>query len=153
MADAGKLIANNKKAFHDYFILEKFEAGLVLFGTEIKSIRNGSVNLKDSWISVKSGEAFVMGMHISPYEKGNIFNKDPLRVRKLLLHKREIDKLIGKVTAEGLSIVPLSLYLKGSRAKMEIAVVKGKKLYDKRATAADRSAKRDIDRALKNFGR
>ncbi len=144
-----KVIANNKKAFHDYFILEKFEAGLVLFGTEIKSIRSGSVNLKDSWISVKSGEAFVMGMHISPYEKGNIFNKDPLRVRKLLLHKREIDKLIGKVTAEGLSIVPLSLYLKGSRAKMEIAVVKGKKLYDKREDAAKRDAKRDMERAVR----
>lgn len=149
MEQSVKVIANNKKAFHDYFILEKFEAGLVLFGTEIKSIRNGSVNLKDSWISVKSGEAFVMGMHISPYEKGNIFNKDPLRVRKLLLHKREIDKLIGKVTTEGLSIVPLSLYLKGSRAKMEIAVVKGKKLYDKREDAAKRDAKRDIERAVR----
>ena len=121
----------------------------MLFGTEIKSIRNGSVNLKDSWVSVKSGEAFVMGLHISPYEKGNIFNKDPLRVRKLLLHKREIDKLIGKVTTEGLSIVPLSLYLKGSRAKMEIAVVKGKKLYDKREDAAKRDAKRDIERAVR----
>jgi SsrA-binding protein len=149
MEQSVKVIANNKKAFHDYFILEKFEAGLVLFGTEIKSIRNGSVNLKDSWVSVKSGEAFVMGMHISPYEKGNIFNKDPLRVRKLLLHKREIDKLIGKVTTEGLSIVPLSLYLKGSRAKMEIAVVKGKKLYDKREDAAKRDAKRDIERAVR----
>lgn len=149
MEQSIKVIANNKKAFHDYFILEKFEAGLVLFGTEIKSIRNGSVNLKDSWVSVKSGEAFVMGMHISPYEKGNIFNKDPLRVRKLLLHKREIDKLIGKVTTEGLSIVPLSLYLKGSRAKMEIAVVKGKKLYDKREDAAKRDAKRDIERAVR----
>lgn len=149
MEQSIKVIANNKKAFHDYFILEKFEAGLVLFGTEIKSIRNGSVNLKDSWVSVKSGEAFVMGMHISPYEKGNIFNKDPLRVRKLLLHKREIDKLIGKVTTEGLSIVPLSLYLKGSRAKMEIAVVKGKKLYDKREDAAKRDAKRDMERAVR----
>ena len=149
MEQSDKVIANNKKAFHDYFILEKFEAGLVLFGTEIKSVRNGSVNLKDSWVSVKSGEAFVMGMHISPYEKGNIFNKDPLRVRKLLLHKREIDKLIGKVTTEGLSIVPLSLYLKGSRAKMEIAVVKGKKLYDKREDAAKRDAKRDIERAVR----
>lgn len=149
MEQSIKVIANNKKAFHDYFILEKFEAGLVLFGTEIKSVRNGSVNLKDSWVSVKSGEAFVMGMHISPYEKGNIFNKDPLRVRKLLLHKREIDKLIGKVTTEGLSIVPLSLYLKGSRAKMEIAVVKGKKLYDKREDAAKRDAKRDMERAVR----
>lgn len=144
-----KGIANNKKAYHDYFILEKMEAGMVLTGTEIKSVRSGAVNLKDSWISVKSGEAFVMGMHISPYEKGNIFNKDPLRVRKLLLHKREIDKLIGKVTLEGLSIVPLSLYLKGSRAKLEIAVVKGKKLYDKRDDAAKRDAKRDMERAVR----
>lgn len=144
-----KVIANNKKAYHDYFILEKTEAGMVLTGTEIKSVRSGAVNLKDSWISVKNGEAVVMGMHISPYEKGNIFNKDPLRVRKLLLHKREIDKLIGKVTLEGLSIVPLSLYLKGSRAKLEIAVVKGKKLYDKRDDAAKRDAKRDMERAVR----
>ena len=144
-----KVIANNKKAFHDYFILEKFEAGIVLTGTEIKSIRQGAVNLKDSWVSVKEGEAFVLGMHISPYEKGNIFNKDPLRVRKLLLHKREIHKLIGQVTLDGLSIVPLSLYLKGSNAKLEIAVVKGKKLYDKREDAAKRDAKRDIDRAVR----
>lgn len=144
-----RVIANNKKAFHDYFILEKFEAGIVLTGTEIKSVRQGAVNLKDSWVSVKEGEAFVLGMHISPYEKGNIFNKDPLRVRKLLLHKREIHKLIGQVTQDGLSIVPLSLYLKGSRAKMEIAVVKGKKLYDKREDAAKKDAKRDIERAIR----
>ena len=144
-----RVIANNKKAFHDYFILEKFEAGIVLTGTEIKSVRQGAVNLKDSWVSVKEGEAFVLGMHISPYEKGNIFNKDPLRVRKLLLHKREILKLIGQVTQDGLSIVPLSLYLKGSRAKMEIAVVKGKKLYDKREDAAKKDAKRDIERAIR----
>ena len=144
-----KVIANNKKAFHDYFILEKFEAGIVLTGTEIKSIRQGAVNLKDSWVSVKEGEAYVLGMHISPYEKGNIFNKDPLRVRKLLLHKREIHKLIGQVTQDGLSIVPLSLYLKGSRAKLEIAVVKGKKLYDKREDAAKKDAKRDIERAVR----
>ena len=144
-----KVIANNKKAFHDYFILEKFEAGIVLTGTEIKSLRLGQVNLKDSWVSVKEGEAFVLGMHISPYEKGNIFNKDPLRVRKLLLHKREIHKLIGKVTLDGLSIVPLSVYLKGSKAKVEIALVKGKKLYDKRDDAAKRDAKRDIERAVR----
>ena len=144
-----RVIANNKKAFHDYFILEKFEAGIVLTGTEIKSVRQGAVNLKDSWVSVKEGEAFVLGMHISPYEKGNIFNKDPLRVRKLLLHKREIHKLIGQVTLDGLSIVPLSLYLKGSNAKLEIAVVKGKKLYDKREDAAKKDAKRDIERAVR----
>lgn len=144
-----KVIANNKKAFHDYFILEKFEAGLVLTGTEIKSVRQGGVNLKDSWVSVKEGEAYVLGMHISPYEKGNIFNKDPLRVRKLLMHKKEIHKLIGKVTQDGLSIVPLSIYLKGSRAKLEIALVKGKKLYDKREDAAKRDAKRDIERAVR----
>lgn len=144
-----KVISNNKKALHDYFVIEKFEAGIELTGTEIKSIRAGGVNLKDSWVSVKTGEAFVMGMHISPYEKGNIFNKDPLRVRKLLLHRKEIDKLIGKVTQEGLSIVPLSLYLKGSRAKLEIALVKGKKLYDKREDAAKKDAKRDIERAIR----
>ena len=144
-----RVIANNKKAFHDYFILEKFEAGIVLTGTEIKSVRQGAVNLKDSWVSVKEGEAYVLGMHISPYEKGNIFNKDPLRVRKLLLHKREIHKLIGQVTLDGLSIVPLSLYLKGSNAKIEIAVVKGKKLYDKREDAAKRDAKRNIERAVR----
>lgn len=149
MEQTVKVIANNKKAYHDYFILEKFEAGIALTGTEIKSIRGGNVNLKDSWVSVKEGEAFVLGMHISPYEKGNIFNKDPLRVRKLLMHKKEIHKLIGKVTQDGLSIVPLSIYLKGSRAKLEIALVKGKKLYDKREDAAKRDAKRDIERAVR----
>ena len=150
MEQSVKVIANNKKATHDYFVLEKLEAGIVLSGTEIKSLRAGNVNLKDSWVSVKEGEAFVLGMHISPYEKGNIFNKDPLRVRKLLLHRREIDKLIGKVTLDGLSIVPLSVYLKGSRAKLEIALVKGKKLYDKRETAAKRDADRTIEKAMKN---
>lgn len=149
MEQTVKVIANNKKAYHDYFILEKFEAGIALTGTEIKSIRGGNVNLKDSWVSVKEGEAFVLGMHISPYEKGNIFNKDPLRVRKLLLHKREIHKLIGQVTLDGHSIVPLSLYLKGSKAKLEIAVVKGKKLYDKRDDAAKKDARRDMERAVR----
>ena len=149
MEQTVKVIANNKKAYHDYFILEKFEAGIALTGTEIKSIRVGNVNLKDSWVSVKEGEAFVLGMHISPYEKGNIFNKDPLRVRKLLLHKREIYKLIGQVTLDGHSIVPLSFYLKGSKAKLEIAVVKGKKLYDKRDDAAKKDAKRDMERAVR----
>ena len=113
-----KIIANNKKAYHDYFILEKFETGIELFGTEVKSIRQGSVNLKDSWVSIKNGEMFVMGMHISPYEKGNIFNKDPLRVRKLLMHKREIMRLFGQVKQDGISIVPLSLYFKGSKVKL-----------------------------------
>ncbi len=144
-----KTIANNKKAYHDFFINEKFEAGIELYGTEIKSIRQGKVNLKDSWIRIKDGEAFVMGMHISPYEKGNIFNKDPLRVRKLLLHKREINKLFGAVSQDGLSIVPTTLYLKGSKAKLEIALAKGKKLYDKRDDAAKKSAQRDIERAVR----
>ena len=145
----GKIITVNRKARHDYFVEETYECGIALAGTEVKSLRAGAVYLKVSYCSIKDGEMFVVGMHISPYEKGNIFNKDPLRVRKLLLHKREIDKLIGKVTTEGLSIVPLSLYLKGSRAKMEIAVVKGKKLYDKREDAAKRDAKRDIERAVR----
>ena len=136
-----KLISNNKKAFHDFFIEEKFEAGIELTGTEIKSVRMGNVNLKDSWISIKNLEAFVMGMHISPYEKGNIFNKDPLRIRKLLL--------FSKVSQDGYSIVPLSVYLKGLKAKMEIALAKGKKLYDKRDDAAKKSAKREIERAVK----
>ncbi len=148
-----KIIANNKKAYHDYFILEKFETGIELFGTEVKSIRQGSVNLKDSWVSIKNGEMFVMGMHISPYEKGNIFNKDPLRVRKLLMHKREIMRLFGQVKQDGISIVPLSLYFKGSKVKLEIASVKGKKLYDKRDDAAAKSAKRDMERAMKDSGR
>ena len=144
-----KIIANNKKAYHDYFIEDKYEAGIELFGTEVKSVRQGSVNLKDSWVSIKNGEAFVMGMHISPYEKGNIFNKDPLRVRKLLLHKREILKLFALVKQDGVSIVPTSLYFKGSKLKIEIAVAKGKKLYDKRETAAQKDAKRSIERATK----
>ena len=150
MQESIKTVANNKKAFHDYFILEKFEAGIELFGTEVKSIRQGSVNLKDSWVSIKDGEMFVMGMHISPYEKGNIFNKDPLRVRKLLMHKREIMRLFGQVKQDGISIVPLSLYFKGSKVKLEIAAVKGKKLYDKREDAAKKSAKQDMERAMKD---
>lgn len=146
-------IANNKKASHDYFLLEKYEAGIVLSGTEIKSIRAGRVNLKDSWVSIKNGEAFLLGMHISPYEKGNIFNRDPLRTRKLLLHKREIAKLFQAVTQDGVSIVPTTLYLKGSNAKVEIAVAKGKKLYDKRDDAAKKDAQRSIQRALRQKGR
>ena len=145
-----KVIANNKKAYHDYFILAKFETGIELVGTEVKSLREGAVNLKDSWVSVKNGEIFVMGMHISPYEKGNIFNRDPLRIRKLLMHKREIMRLFGEVKQDGISIVPLSIYFKGSKVKLEIASVKGKKLYDKRDDAAKKSAKREMERAVKN---
>lgn len=145
-----KVIANNKKAYHDYFVLEKFETGIELVGTEVKSLRDGAVNLKDSWVSIKNGEIFVMGMHISPYEKGNIFNKDPLRIRKLLMHKREIMRLFGEVKQDGISIVPLSIYFKGSKVKLEIASVKGKKLYDKRDDAAKKSAKREMERAVKN---
>lgn len=146
----GKIIVQNKKARHDYFVLDTYEAGIELFGTEVKSIRAGSVNLKDSWCDIKSGEIFINGMHISPYEKGNIFNKDPYRVRKLLLHKKEILKLFGKVKIDGLAIIPLCLYFKGSNVKVELALCKGKKLYDKRESTAKRDAKRDIDRNLKN---
>lgn len=153
MADNIKIIANNKKAYHDYFIEDKIEAGIELFGTEVKSIRQGSINLKDSWINIKDGEAFIMGMHISPYEKGNIFNKDPLRVRKLLLHRKEIDKLFGLVKQDGYSLIPTSLYLKGSYVKIEVALAKGKKLYDKRESEAKKSAKRDIERAIKSHSK
>lgn len=149
----GKQITKNKKAWHDYFIKETFEAGIELVGTEVKSIRAGAVNLKDSYISVKQGEAVVKQMHISPYEKGNIFNKDPMRDRRLLLHKREISKLIGAVQQKGYSIIPLSLYFKGSLVKMELALAQGKKDYDRRDSMAARDAKRDIDRALKERNR
>ena len=144
-----KTITDNRKARHEYFILESFEAGIELVGTEVKSIRNGSVNLKDSWCSIDNGEIFIKGMHISPYEKGNIFNRDPLRVRKLLMHKREINKLFGLVKQDGLTIIPLSLYFKDSRVKVQIGLCKGKKLYDKREDSAKRDAKREIDRNLK----
>lgn len=144
-----KIITKNRQAHHEYFIEETFEAGIELVGTEVKSVRMGHVNLKDSWISIDNGEAFIKGMHISPYEKGNIFNKDPLRERKLLLHKSEIIHLLGKVQKAGLSIIPLSLYFKGSNIKAEIALARGKKLHDKRDSAAERDAKRNIDRALK----
>ena len=144
-----KIVAKNKQAYHLFFIEDKLEAGIELFGTEVKSIRMGKLNLKDSWISIDKGEAFIKGMHISPYEKGNIFNKDPLRERKLLLHKQEINKLLGLSQREGYSIIPLSVYFSGSRVKVEIALAKGKKLYDKRESAAQRDAKRNIDRALK----
>lgn len=145
-----KKIAENRKAHHDYFVLETYEAGIELVGTEVKSIRQGAVNLKDSWCSIDHGELFVRGMHISPYEKGNIFNRDPLRVRKLLMHKREINKLFGTVKQDGLSLIPLSLYFKDSRVKVQVGLCKGKKLYDKRQDAANRDAKREIDRNIKS---
>lgn len=144
-----KTLASNKTAARNYFILEKFEAGIELFGTEVKSVRLGKVNLKDCYATVDSGELFVYGMHISPYEKGNIFNKDPLRPKKLLLHKSEIMKLFGSVQRDGCSIIPLSLYLKHGRVKAEIALCKGKKLYDKRDDEARRQANRDIERSMR----
>lgn len=148
-----KTIANNKKAYHDYFVLEKYEAGIELAGTEVKSLRQGRCNLKDSWCSIVKGEMFVNGMHISPYEHGNIWGKDPMRVRKLLMHKREINKLFGTLQQQGLSLIPLSIYFKGSLVKLELGLCKGKKLYDKREDAARKSAKRDIDRAMKEQNR
>ena len=147
-----KVVSNNKKAYHDYFVEDKFEAGIELAGTEVKSIRRGNVNLKDSYCIVKDGEIHVHGMHISPYEQGNIFNKDPLRPRRLLMHKREILRLFGKMKQDGYAIVPLSLYFKGPRVKLEIGLCKGKKLYDKRETEARRQADRDMDRLMKNRG-
>ena len=144
-----KTIAQNKKARHDYFVEETYEAGIELCGTEVKSLRAGRVNLKDSWCSIVDGEIFVNGMHISPYEQGNIFNCDPMRVRKLLMHKKEILKLYGTLKQEGLTLIPLSLYFKNGRVKVELGLCKGKKLYDKRSDMARRDAKRTIDRALK----
>lgn len=148
-----KTIAQNKKAHHDFFIEETYEAGIELFGTEVKSLRAGRVNLKDSWCSVVDGEIFVNGMHISPYEQGNIFNRDPMRVRKLLMHKREIMKLYGTVKQTGYSLIPISLYFKDSKVKLQVGLCKGKKLYDKREDMAKRSAKRDIERAIKEQSR
>ncbi len=144
-----RIIAKNKKAAFDYFILNKYEAGISLYGTEIKSIRLGNVNLKDSYCEIDGGEMFVLGMHISPYEKGSYFNKDPLRPKKLLMHKREIMTLLGKVKQDGLTLIPLSLYFKGSKAKLEIGLCKGKKLYDKRDTIAKKESDRNIERQLK----
>ena len=155
MAKTGvKLIANNKKAYHDYFILETYEAGISLAGTEVKSMRMGKCSIKESFIRVENGEVFVYGMHISPYEKGNIFNKDPLRVRKLLLHRQEINKLLGKMKEKGMTLVPLKVYLKGSLVKVEIGLAKGKKLYDKRADIAKKDQAREAQRDFKirNFG-
>lgn len=144
-----KTIAKNKKARHDYFVEETYEAGIELCGTEVKSLRAGRVNLKDSWCSIVDGEIFVNGMHISPYEQGNIFNRDPMRVRKLLMHKKEILKLYGTVKQTGYSLIPISLYFKDSKVKLQVGLCKGKKLYDKRADMAERSAKRDMERAIK----
>ena len=145
-----KQIASNRKAFHDYFIEERYEAGIELFGTEVKSLRQGTVNLKDSWCDISNGEIWIKQMHISPYEKGNIFNRDPIRPRKLLMHKKEIMKLYGTLKQEGLTLVPLSLYFKNSRVKVEVGLCRGKKLYDKRADMAKKDAKRTIERTLKN---
>lgn len=144
-----KVLAQNKKAFHEYFIEDKYECGIVLVGTEVKSIRAGRVNLKDSYVKIKSGEAFVIGMHISPYEKGNIFNRDPFRERKLLLHKAELRRLARASQEQGFSIIPLSMYLKDGLVKMEIATAKGKKLYDKRESLAKRDAEREMERKLR----
>lgn len=144
-----KIIATNKKAFHDFFILDKYECGIVLYGTEIKSLRQGKVNLKDSYCYIDDGEIFAKGIHISPYEKGNIFNKDPLREKKLLMHKKEIYKLFGEVTQKGLTLIPLSIYFYGKYAKIELGLCKGKKLYDKRDTEAEKSVKMQINKVLR----
>jgi SsrA-binding protein len=148
-SDKGTPVIQNKKAYHDYFVLEEYEAGIELFGTEVKSIRQGKVNLKDSWCNIVDGEIFANGMHISPYEHGNIFNRDPLRVKRLLMHKREINRLYGTVKQEGLSLIPLSVYFVKGRAKMKVGLCKGKKLYDKRETAAKKAAQRDIERGMR----
>ncbi|MBR4158142.1 MAG: SsrA-binding protein SmpB [Oscillospiraceae bacterium] len=146
-----KQIASNRKAFHDYFVLERYEAGIELFGTEVKSIRAGAVNLKDSFCTIKNGELFARGLHISPYEHGNIFNRDPMRPKRLLMHKREIQKLNARVMQDGVALIPLSLYFKDSRVKLELGLCKGKKLHDKRDAEAERDARRDIERAMRNY--
>ena len=148
-----KTIAENRQVRHEYFIIESLEAGIELFGTEVKSIRAGSVNLKDSWISIDNGEAFVRGMHIAPYEKGNIFNRDPYRVRRLLMHKKEILRLFGQVKQGGYTLVPVSMYFKDSRVKIQVGLCKGKKLHDKRDDMARRDADREIERTLKAANR
>ena len=145
-----KIITQNRKAYHDYFVDEKYEAGIALFGTEVKSIRQGSVNLKDSYCSIKDGELFLIGMHVSPYEKGNIFNREPLRDRKLLMHKREIMKLGGLMTQKGYTLVPLSLYFSGKNVKVELGLCRGKKLYDKRDALAEKQTNREIDRRMRD---
>ena len=148
-----KEITANRKAFHEYFVLERFEAGIELAGTEVKSIRGGNVNLKDAFCTIKNGELFIRGMHISPYEHGNIFNKDPVRPRRLLMHKREILKLNARVMQDGVALIPLSLYFKDSRVKVELGLCKGKKTYDKRDAIAKRDAKREMDRAMREKNR
>ena len=153
MPDEKTVVSRNKKAYHDYFVEETYEAGLELYGTEVKSIREGRVNLKDSFCQIKDGEIFALNMHVSPYEKGNIFNRDPLRPKRLLMHKREIMKLFGLTKQQGYAMIPLSVYFVKGRAKLELGLCKGKKLYDKRETAAQKSAKRDIDRAMKEQNR
>ena len=149
MKDRIKMVANNKKAYHDYFIDEKYEAGIELFGTEVKSVRMGKCSVKGAFVKIENGQVYVYGMHISPYEKGNIFNKDPLRVRKLLLHKAEIMKLNGKVTQKGYTLVPLQVYFKGSLVKVEIGLARGKKLYDKRADLAKKDQRRELEKDFK----
>ena len=153
MSENTKTIAQNRKAFHDYFVEDSMECGIELCGTEVKSIRLGGVNLKDAWCDIEKGEVFVKGMHISPYEKGNIFNRQPTRERKLLLHKSEINRLIGVIKQQGLTLIPLSLYFKGSLVKVQLGVCRGKKLYDKRDDMAKRSAQRTIERELKERNR
>lgn len=149
MNENSRTVAQNKKAYYDYFVLEEYEAGIELFGTEVKSIREGRVNLKDAWCSIDNGEIFVNGMHISPYEQGNIFNRDPLRKKRLLMHKREIHKLYGTVKQQGLTLIPLSVYFKKGKAKIKVGLCKGKKIYDKRDVAAKKEANRSIDREIK----
>lgn len=149
MGENFKLIANNKKAYHDYFIEDKYEAGIALHGTEVKSLRSGKCSIKEAFIRVENGEVFIYGMHISPYEKGNIFNKDPLRVRKLLLHKYQINKINGRLTQKGYTVVPLRAYFKGQLVKIEIGLAKGKKLYDKRQDIAKKDMRRETEREFK----
>jgi len=153
VAENLKTITTNKKAFHDYFVEESFEAGIELVGTEVKSLRAGTVNLKDAWCSIDNGEMFVKGMHVSPYEQGNIFNRDPMRVRRLLVHKRDILRLYGQMKQQGYTLIPLSLYFKGSRIKLQVGLCRGKKLYDKREDAARKDMRREADRALKEQNR
>lgn len=149
MNENSRTVAQNKKAYHDYFVLEEYEAGIELFGTEVKSIRQGRVNLKDAWCSIDNGEIFVNGMHISPYEQGNIFNRDPLRKKKLLMHKKEIHKLYGTIKQQGLTLIPLSVYFNKGKAKIKVGLCKGKKIYDKRDVAVKKEANRSIDREIK----
>jgi len=146
-----KKVAGNKKAYHEYYILEKYEAGIELFGTEVKSIRQGNVNLKESFCMIKDGELFARGMHVSPYEKGNIFNRDPVRPKRLLMHKREIKRLHDRIKQDGLALIPLSVYFKDSRVKVEIGLARGKKLHDKRDSESERTSNRDMDRKLKEI--